>query len=199
MREALSFTPYSRDEFNLSFEPSDDDFERARRMIVRSFQGFGSTSANGKKTGFRANSNRSGTTPAHDWHNYSEALDAIIERLRGVCIENKDAQLVMTANDTEETLHYVDPPYVLDTRYKGQKTNCYNHEMINDQHEELCAFLDTLSGTVILSGYDNDLYNSILVDWHKVYRKSFADGARERTEVIWMNRNDHMKQKSLNF
>jgi DNA adenine methylase len=35
-------TPYSREEFVKSFEPSDDPIEQARRTVVRSFQGFGS-------------------------------------------------------------------------------------------------------------------------------------------------------------
>src|SRR5690606_30808996 len=131
---ALHNTPFSRKEFELSYELTNDLFEKARRTIVRSFMGFGSASSNGRKTGFRSNSNRSGTTPAHDWKNYPEALFAIIERLRGVVIENKDAKSVMTAHDSESTLHFLDPPYTLDSRYNGQKTKCYNFEMDDTDH-----------------------------------------------------------------
>lgn len=60
---------------------------------------FESASASGQKTGFRANSNRSGSTPAHDWMNYTDALPAIIDRMRGVIIENKDAVEVMIQHD----------------------------------------------------------------------------------------------------
>ncbi len=38
----LAGTPYSRDEFELSYRECDDEVERARRTIVRSFMGFGS-------------------------------------------------------------------------------------------------------------------------------------------------------------
>lgn len=65
LRQMLELTPFARDEFKLSYETSDDPIEQARRTVVRSFMGFGSNSHN-KLTGFRSNSNRSGTTPAHD-------------------------------------------------------------------------------------------------------------------------------------
>lgn len=218
---ALTYTPFSRKEFELSYQPTEDDFERARRTVIRSFMGFGSSAATTTKwgasskgfrskgnfsgeygkptTGFRSNSNRSGTTPAHDWKNYPDALKGIIERLRGVVIENRDAKKVMAQHDTKNTLHYVDPPYVLSTRYNGEKTKCYNFEMKDDQHVELCEFLKQLNGTVILSGYDNELYNDLLKGWIKHHRKAYADGAKERKEVLWINRQENDAQMSLAF
>lgn len=197
LRIALQNTPFSRREFELSYEKTEDDFERARRTVIRSFMGFGSASASGRRSGFRSNSNRSGTTPAHDWKNYPEAMKFIIERLRGVVIENRDFKKVMLAHDSIETLHYADPPYVLDTRYNGQATECYNFELTNSQHEDMCHFIKNLKGTVILSGYDNEIYNDLLPDWHKVYRKAFADGAKERIEVLWINKKIDKPQTSL--
>ena len=90
LRTALELTPFSRVDFKESYEPTSDPLEQARRTVVRSFMGFGSNSHN-KATGFRSNSNRSGTTPAHDWRNWPGCFGAIVERLRGVCIENRDA------------------------------------------------------------------------------------------------------------
>lgn len=78
----LTMTPFARDEFDLAYEIADDDVERARRLIIRSFMGFGSN-GHSRVTGFRANSNRSGTTPAHDWANYAAALPKLIERMSG--------------------------------------------------------------------------------------------------------------------
>lgn len=182
LRRALELTPFSRVDFMESYVPSDDPLEQARRTVARSFMGFGSNS-HAKKTGFRSNSNRSGTTPAHAWANHPEALAAVIERLRGVVIENRDAVKVMQTHDSEVTLHYVDPPYVAATRDKGGD---YRHEMNDTQHRDLAAALSQLKGTVVLSGYPSPLYDELFAGWHRVQREALADGAKERTEVLWM-------------
>jgi len=188
LTRALHLTPFSRAEFELSYAESDDPVEQARRTIVRSFMGFGSAAASRVITGFRANSNRSGTTPAHDWMNYPDCLPAIIERLRGVVIESREALEVMAAHDGPKTLHYVDPPYHHSTRsyHMGQR-GYYRHEMTDEQHAELLAFLKGLKGAVVLSGYSSDLYERELADWKREERPARADGARERTEVLWLN------------
>lgn len=182
LRSVLELTPFSRVDFRESYTPSADPIEQARRTVVRSFMGFGSNAHN-KNTGFRSNSNRSGTTPARDWYNYPECLRATIERLRGVVIENRDAKEVMAAHDAETSLHYVDPPYVPETRDKGGD---YRHEMTNEQHRELAAFLNTLKGAVVVSGYPSALYDEIFAGWQRVQRRALADGAAERTEVLWL-------------
>ena len=146
--------------------------------------GFGSNGTH-RPTGFRQNSSRSGTTPARDWLNYPDALAGIIERLRGVVVMNRDACEVMAAHDGPDTLHYVDPPYVFDTRSDSRAD--YAHEMTDAQHVELLAFLRGLSGRVILSGYASALYDDALPGWRRVERSALADGARHRTEVVWLN------------
>ncbi|MCL8396342.1 DNA adenine methylase, partial [Pseudomonas aeruginosa] len=70
LRQALALTPFAREEFEASYAETTDPLERARRMVVRSFQGFGSAAASGERTGFRSTSARSGTAPALDWRNY---------------------------------------------------------------------------------------------------------------------------------
>lgn len=182
--EALRLTPFARDEFAEAYAPSDDPLEQARRLVTRSFMGFGSNGHN-RSTGFRANSNRSGTTPAHDWNNYPDCLVAVIERLAGVVIESRDAKVVMAHHDGPETLHYVDPPYVFETRADLSKD--YAHELTDDDHAALLTFLRGLRGMVILSGYPCALYDDVLTDWQRVERKALADGAKERTEVLWIN------------
>ena len=187
----LQKTPFSRSEFESAYGETDDLVERARRLIIRSFMGFGSDGCTGKKTGFRANSNRSGSTPAHDWANYSNAVFAIVERLSGCVIECRQAIDVMAQHDSLNTLHYVDPPYIRSTRARPKRKN-YKHEMSDDQHMQLLQFLTTLEGNVVLSGYPHDAYDHVLDGWRRVERRALADGARKRTEVLWMNFNKPM-------
>lgn len=183
---ALRLTPFAREEFTGAYEPSDDPVEEARRLVIRSFMGFGSDGFNrDRPTGFRANSNRSGTTPAHDWTNYPDSLELIVERLSGVVIESRPAIEVMRQHDAPATLHYVDPPYMHTTRESAHR---YRHEMDDAAHVELLEVLRGLTGAVVLSGYASPLYDKTLSDWHRVERVALADGARERTEVLWLNR-----------
>jgi len=180
---AVYLTPFSRTVQAEAYQASDDPVERARRLIVRSFQGFGSNGTH-RPTGFRANSNRSGTTPSRDWINYPEALVSIVDRLRGVTVENRDACAVMAAHDCPDAVHYVDPPYMPETRDRGAD---YAHEMTPDQHAALLTFLRGVKGSVVLSGYPHPLYEAALSGWFRVEREALADGARKRTEVLWIN------------
>lgn len=190
LKRQLELTPFARDEFEVGCELGLSDIERARRTILRSFAGFGSASTNGEhSTGFRANSNRSGTTPAHDWANYPSHIDAFVDRLRGVIIENRDALDVMHAHDKPDCLHYVDPPYPHSTRNMARGNAAYAFEMSDDDHRALAAFLMNLKGMVVLSGYACDLYDrELFPDWLRVQRSTHADGAKDAVEVLWLNR-----------
>jgi DNA adenine methylase len=185
LARALQLTPFAREEFVASHERDGDEVERARRMLVVCFQGFGSN-AHGRATGFRANSNRSGTTPAGDWRNFPDALPAIVERLRGVVIENRPALDVIAQHDGPETLHYLDPPYLPETRDAGGD---YEHEMTREGHERLLAIARNLRGMVAISGYRSALYDEALGDWTRVERETYADGARPRVECLWLSPN----------
>ena len=184
LAELLELTPFSETEFLSAYSKTNCAIERARRTIIRSVQGFGSNGVH-RRTGFRSNSNSSGTTPARDWVNYPDALRMTIERLRGVVVMNRDAKAVMEAHDGPHTLHYVDPPYVFDTRADAEHD--YAHEMSDVDHLELLDFLKTLKGKVVLSGYPCDAYDDALDGWTRVERSALADGAKKRVEVLWMN------------
>lgn len=215
---ALRLTPFAREEFNDANAATEDPVERARRLVIRSFMGFGSNAhsssetakktgfrshsrvkttlqvtseAGYRSTGFRANSSRSGTTPAHDWANYPDALRLVIERLDGVTVENRDGMEVMAQHDDELTFHYVDPPYLPETRSPANKYDLkhrmYRHELTVADHKRLLSFLRGLRGMVALSGYPSAMYDDALSDWRREETAAHADGARPRTEVLWLN------------
>lgn len=192
LERRLRLTPYSRTEFNkcgeLSIAQTVDQIEKARLTIFRSFAGFGSASTNAKhSTGFRANSNRSGTTPAQDWVNYPDQIKSFVDRLMGVVIENKDYQEVILQHDSAETLFYLDPPYVHTTRNMQRGNAAYAFEMTDDDHREMASLVNNIKGMAVISGYECELYNTLFGNWNKVNRKAFADGAVERVECLWIN------------
>jgi DNA adenine methylase len=189
LREVLQNTPFARSEFALSYEPSEDPIEQARRTVVRSFMGFGSDSASGTKTGFRANGNRQSAHPAKDWSNYAAAVDSFRERLKGVVIESRPAVEVLLQHDGPDTLHYCDPPYLHETRKESmiRAGKGYRHEMTEDDHRALAEVLHECAGMVVLSGYPAGLYDELYRDWRTVERKALADGGSERLEVLWIN------------
>lgn len=188
----LELTPFARAEFEDAYRPARSGLERARRLIIRSFMGFGSDGGSGiYRTGFRGNSNRSGTTPAHDWSNYPKALAAIIERMDAVVIECRPALDVMRTYDGAETLHYVDPPYPAETRTRAMRRpdngGVYRHEMSEAEHRALLDAVLELKGFVVLSTYPNEIYAEALSRWRCVSRAAHADGARDRVELLYIN------------
>lgn len=189
LQRLVELTPFARQEFELSYEPTDDNIEQARRTLFRSFAGFGSGGASGHQTGFRGVSHGAGSTHTAAWRTFPAAIDAFTERLRGVVIECRPAADVLDANDYEDALHYVDPPYPFSVRGQGgHYRGVYRVEMGDDaEHRALAAVLRNLAGYVLLSGYECDLYDELYGDWVRVSRPARADGGRARTEALWLS------------
>jgi DNA adenine methylase len=188
--EKLILTPYSRDEFLLAYKPTDDPLEQARRTVTRAFLGFGSAAATigvskGKNplTAFRYNTTREGGTPANEWASYPEALKGIVKRMRGVVIENRNALEIISVHDTENTVFYADPPYLSSLRDYGKD---YKYEMTEEDHIKLAKELNKTKGAVLVSGYHSDLYDELYKGWEQREKRTYADGALPRTEVLWM-------------
>ena len=190
LQRMLEATPFARDEFAASYAPAEGEVEQARRTVVRSFMGFGSDSASGAQTGFRAKTWANSAPASRDWGNYAPALASFGERLRGVVIENRPADAVIRQHDGPQMLHYVDPPYPHQTRSKHvtRTGKGYRHEMSAEDHESLAEVLNGVDGFVVLSGYACPLYDEDLYrGWPRVTRRALADGGQARTEVLWIN------------
>ena len=72
---------------------------------------------------------------------------------------NADALKVIKQQDGPKTLFYLDPPYVHEARVS---TKDYKHEMSREQHADLLRTIRGCKGKVMLSGYPNKLYDSML-------------------------------------
>ncbi len=196
--DACALTPYSRDEFNCAYEDSENRVEQARRLIVRATMGFGSAGATKGKTGFRLDTKRNSATAQRIWARQPDNLAAVASRFAGVLVENRSAIQCMRDHDTVSTLHFVDPPYVHETRVETAKNSAYRFEMTNEEHMELLNVLKELSGAVIVCGYNSDLYNNALTGWKRVTRTTAANGfagSVQRTECLWLNPAAQQKQE----
>ncbi len=191
----IELSPFSRAEFEAAYGVSDDPVEQARRMIVRSFMGYGAFGTVGQPTGFRTGLRKTRVSAAADWRNYPAALRTAVERLQGVTIENVPALRALELYDREDTLFYVDPPYLHGTRGAA---GWYNHEMTDDEHRDLAAALREVRGDVVISGYPCDLYDvELYSDWQRVERVALADAARKRTEVLWIKPGSSRQRRLL--
>ena len=185
LERQLRLTPYSRQEFESAYLDTDDPIEKARRTIIRTGMGFGSNAIyKDFSSGFRSKK-RNGTTPAHDWITYPDLITAYRDRLMGVVIESREAIDIIAQHDSDETLFYIDPPYLPKTRTRLRQY--YAIEMDESDHCRLAMVLHNISGMVLLSGYDSELYENLYPDWEKIERPTFAQGARPRTEILWIN------------
>lgn len=102
-------------------------------------------------------------------------------------IENRPAISVMQAHDGPDTLHFVDPPYLPETRRPGRY---YTHEMTEAQHLELLQAVSDLDGMVVLCGYPSALYATRLAGWQQhttMARISSNRGTTLRQEIVWIN------------
>lgn len=182
--QAVTLTPYARAEFQAARAPSDDPVEQARRTLLRSAMGFGSNAHN-RATGFRGRHRVQSQNPVHDWRHFPEPLGAIIERLRGVVIEHANAFTLIDTYDAPETLFYIDPPYLFETRSDGEAD--YRFELDEADHIALAERLHTIEGAAVVSGYPSPLYDALYAGWHRFERAARSDGAHARTEAIWLS------------
>jgi DNA adenine methylase len=197
LARAVNLTPFSRDEFMSIQEAragedihlTGDCVEDARRFLVRCSQGFGSKLA--CRVGWKNTKHSDGPVNPATWGRLPQTIYEIAARLKNAQIENTDAVQLISDCNAPDCLIYADPPYLAETR-KGIRI--YRHEMMGAaEHEQLLSVLLKHSGPVVLSGYDNDLYNDKLRGWHKEQKAGMANSAARRVETLWMNFDNQLR------
>lgn len=185
LARVIAATPYSRREYDLTYEhpETESEIEKARRFLVQSWQGHGFRS-NGSKVGWKNDvQGRERAYALANWCRLPQWIVDATERLKQVQIENRPALEVIKRFNYEKVCIYVDPPYLLNTR-AGKQYKC---EMTDQDHVELLEVLLQHKGSVLLSGYQNDLYDNILKGWLKEKIPSLAEYGKAREEVLWIN------------
>lgn len=193
---AIQLTPYSRQEQRLSFEQSNNDLERARRLYVRCWQSHG-----GGRTQWRSGwryeiGDKRGKKVVNDW-NETKHLWSIVERLKTVQIENDDAIQVIKRYDSPDTLFYLDPPYLPEVRSDRWNKKAYTCELDSNYHKGLAEILNNITGMAIISGYQSEKYDQWFPGWINFQKKSRTDFQSEGTECVWLSPNLQRKQKQL--
>lgn len=187
LQRLLELTPWAYQEYADSQEDCEDEIEKVRRTIVRSYLSMNARGIVRRNSGFSARLNKATYTfdQAKAWLTYSPVIMSFYKRLQGVVIECRDAGDIIRWYDTDKTLHYVDPPYVNSTW--RSRSRVYEKIYDDNEHERLLNQLLNVKGCVVLSGYMNDMYMDMLKGWRveKRMERNLLNDARE--ECIWIS------------
>ena len=182
LKERMDLTFYSaqlREEYkeklktNLSVEDRAYYFLCVNRMSFNGVGGFSTTDV------VRRNMSKS----TSDFLSMVDKLPEIHNRLSSVIIEHKDIFDLVDKWDKPNVFMYLDPPYVKSTRLSSQN---YEVEMTDEQHERLVDRLLECQCKVLISGYDNPIYDKLSICFTK---KSFSapNNKTNAIETIWKN------------
>lgn len=175
----LKFTPFSRKEFRECQTESADPLEDARREICALAMGVGH-SLTELSSGFR-NSKKSTAAPSASFRSYVESFSQFHERIKESIIENLDWREMLEKYDDEQALFYLDPPYVHASRTRSSN---YTFEMTDSDHLDLVNKIQGLKAMVVLSGYENEIYQSL--NWHKEYLEVRTQNNGNAKECLWL-------------
>ena len=189
-----SLTPYSRELFaELADRPEpEEEIEKAWWFFVRCRQaigGLGMSELTPKSWSASTRTRRDMPEGVSKYLSSIDGLETVSQRLREVMFESMPAIDVIKKYDSDETLIYLDPPYLPETRHGG-KASTYGVEMSYEDHLELLDLVKACKSKIVLSGYLSDLYAAELKDWKvdTVEGKShMSNSGQSRVEVLWLN------------
>lgn len=194
---ACALTPYARSELaQADYEGVTDDLELARRFWCRVNMGFG---AHGRRsTGFsRTMAGGPGNSKPIRRLNAIARFGEVAARLAEVTIECCDAvDLIEKCAKSADTLVYLDPPYLAETRNTGAGGDYVTEMTTLAAHVRMAEALQTTPAMVVLSGYSSPAYEAMYEGWHRREFVRSSHTARDRVdasklsrvEVLWSNR-----------
>ena len=186
----LMNTPWSREEYDLSYEKANNPIEQARRCIVRFWFTVGANVRQKNGMRFEIKRNTGGLNYFH--LKLPEVISIASDRLKHtkkgiVQIENRNVFELIPTYNRVNVLMYLDPPYLLETR-KNRKT--YKFEFEYEEHQELLKLITNSKAKIIISGYENELYRKYLSGWRMEQTTTKDQAGNRKTECIWLNFED---------
>lgn len=129
------------------------------------------------------------------WLTAVEGLPAVHARLKRALILNRPALEVIRSEDTKDTLFYIDPPYMHETRkstteYGPNEMSEWDHQQLLETLAETAVF----KGKFLLSGYRSKLYDEFadFCGWHRTdfdiaNHAAGGDTKQRMIESVWSN------------
>lgn len=163
-----------------TWQDTNDDVERAARWLYMVSYSFANQ---GRAYGFTRRANRfSGKLLGK-----IAAFGPIHARFKEVNVENASWEKLLDRYDHSGTVFYLDPPYP-----DSDMQACYGKNVMPwEQHKVMLQRVQSLKGTVVLSGYENKLYDSYA--WNERHTKpsmvsvcKTEHGRVSAEEVIWI-------------
>ena len=196
--EKLRLTPMSEDEFQycrVRWMYEENVIEQLRMWYVQILQCF---THEERGTGWIGMGKE--VSQGRGYRNHIDQIPDFIERFRAVQITNRHAKEIVKAYDSVNTLFYFDPPY---RDEKGGDVDVgYENKMTLKEHENMLDFLCTCKGQVMISGYNNPLYEQRIGHWEKktlVRKGMIKNNAQDamgiitdREECLWTRRNSNI-------
>lgn len=180
----IYYTPYARQVYEGAYAAvPGDSFGRAVNFYTRLNMGHGFRTT-GERVGWKNDvQGRERSYASQDWCRLPEKIMQAAERLRGVQIECRPALELIPRFNYKNVLVYCDPPYMLGTRHGKQ----YRCEMGDKDHEALLDILLKHKGYAVISGYETELYSSMLAGWNRYETTSYSQTCHRKREIIWTN------------
>jgi DNA adenine methylase len=186
LQHRLTWTLYSLEEFRLALtilkDPDSSPADRAWAFFTAQNQGFsGCANTEGQWSRvFVSNRGMAGTCSR--WRGRLKLLPWWHDRLSRVQIDCRDALEVIRYWDSPDTVFYLDPPYVAETRAKGSR-KWYRHEVDEAHHRALVKVLSNLEGQAVLSAYEHAIYEPLLYAGWELRRIETSCHAAGRTRA----------------
>jgi DNA adenine methylase len=134
------------------------------------------------------------------WNSSKAQMKLLHDRLSHIKIESMDFLELIDKYDDDDSLFYLDPPYIMDTRRGGE----YLNEIDDSLHVKMVDKLLSIKGNAVVSGYDHQLYDALVDNgWYKVHKEVVADsagrtkktglkglgtgGSQTRVETLWIS------------
>ena len=180
----ISLTIYSQEDFEKAKEICNIPIEEARRFYILANQSFMSGQKSWQYTPNVVRNSMSQNISR--WLGRYPLVERTVHRVKMMQILNIDGIRLIKKSACKNTTVYADPPYPKEVRTTN---NVYQHEMTDEEHVIFLEVITKSPADVVISSYENSLYDEYLRDWYKVLdkKKKLAGHGSVRQETIYMN------------